>query len=132
MTRFVRWATWLLAVGSFLGGRPVGGGPQEAPRQGIYVALYERGPEWIAGKSVREFPNFDAHLTHLRAIETQLLGAGPFAGAPDEPAVGMIIFLAATDEDARKLAESDPFVQAKYTRVAKLLRWNIGKLKAWP
>lgn len=40
----------------------------------IYVALYERGPAWIPGKSVREFPDFEQHLAHIHAIERR-----PFA-----------------------------------------------------
>jgi uncharacterized protein YciI len=95
----------------------------------IYVVLYERGPAWIRGKSVREFPDFEQHLAHIRAIERKLVGAGPFTEAPGKMTVGMIIFFAATDADARKLAGSDPFVLRKYTRVTKVLRWNVDKLK---
>jgi hypothetical protein len=57
----------------------------------IYVALYERGPAWIPGKSVREFPDFEQHLAHIRAIEQKLVGAGPFTDAPGERDVDLHI-----------------------------------------
>jgi uncharacterized protein YciI len=100
-------------------------------RTAVYVATYQRGPAWTEGTSVRELPVFQQHLAHLRAIEANLLGAGPFAGAESDKTVGMIIFLAASDAEARGLAGSDPFVQAHYTRVMTVLRWEIDKLKPW-
>jgi uncharacterized protein YciI len=102
---------------------------QQPCTQRLYVGLYERGPAWIEGRSMREFPNFQQHVAHIRAIDSRLLGAGPFEGKPREITVRMIVFSAATDEDAQRLAESDPFVVAKYTRVSKVLRWQVDKLK---
>lgn len=132
MTKFIKYRIGLVAISALSVVASVNARGQGTTDQHIYVALYERGPAWVTGKSVREFPNFEEHLAHLRAIESKLLGAGPFADSPDERAVGMIIFIAATDEDARRLAESDPFVVAKYTQVTKVLRWKPEKLKGWP
>jgi uncharacterized protein YciI len=80
---------------------------------------------------VRELPVFQAHVAHIRAMEARLLGAGPFAGAQSQKTVGMIIFLATSDAEAQRLADSDPFVQAHYTRVTTVLRWEIDELKPW-
>ena len=107
-------------------------GQQGTESRHVYAALYERGPAWITGKSVRDFPNFQEHVAHIRAIESSLLGAGPFVEKSGETSIGMVLFLAANDEDAAQLAGSDPFVQARYTRVTKVLRWDIEKLKSWP
>jgi len=107
--------------------RPTGG--QQPPQKQVYVALYERGPAWVEGRSVKELPKFAEHLAHIRAIESQLLGVGPFAGNPGDSFVGMMVLVASSEDDARKLAESDPFVVAKYTRVTKVLRWQVSDLK---
>jgi uncharacterized protein YciI len=132
MTRLIRYAIALLAVSVL----SVIASPY-ARRQGtagehIYVAWYERGPAWPAGESGRKLPNFEDHLAHMHAIESRLLGAGPFVDAPNETMLGMIVFISGSDEDARKLAESDPFVIAKYTSVTNVFRWDVDKLKAWP
>jgi uncharacterized protein YciI len=130
VTGFIRYRIAVNTIVVLIGVASVGAQAQQPRDQRVYVAWYERGPAWITGKSVRDFPNFNQHLAHLRAIESNLLGAGPFAG--DQTAVGMILFTAATDEDAQRLAESDPFVVAHYTRVTTILRWKIDKLKGWP
>jgi len=83
----------------------------------IYVALYERGPQLTSQKSVRELSNYDQHLAHIQAIEPRLVGAGPVDAALGQKTIGMMLFSAASDDDARKLAESDPFIAAHYTRV---------------
>jgi len=128
MTKFINYRIGLAAICVLAVVASVDARGQGTTDQKLYVALYERGPAWMPGK----LPNFEEHIAHSRAIESKLLGAGPFADSPDEKMVGMIVFIAATDEDARRLAESDPFVVAKYTRVMKILRWQPEKLKAWP
>jgi uncharacterized protein YciI len=105
------------------------GGEQPLSTQHVYVALYERGPAWVEGESVRQLPVFQQHVAHIKSISARLLGAGPFMARPGESMIGMVLLRASSDEDARKLAESDPFVQARYTRVSKVLRWEVDKLK---
>jgi len=107
--------------------RPTGG--QQPPQKHVYVALYERGPAWVEGKPAKDLPNFPEHLAHIRAIEPQVLGVGPFAGSAGDSFIGMLVLSASSEDDARKLAESDPFVTAKYTRVTKVLRWQVAGLK---
>jgi len=104
-------------------------GEQPPPQKQVYVAVFERGPAWIEGKSVKESPKFAEHLAHIRAIESRVLGAGPFADTLGEPWVGMMVVIASSNDDARKLVESDPFVMAKYTRLTKVLRWQVNDLK---
>jgi uncharacterized protein YciI len=106
---------------------PLVGGPQPAKPQ-VYVALYERGAAWVEGKSVRDLPNFEEHVQHIRSLEPHKAGAGPFASRANESFVGMVVLLAQSEEEARKLAESDPFVMAKYTKV-KIWRWQVDSLK---
>jgi hypothetical protein len=45
-----------------------------------------------------------------RWLDTSGVRIDPFADAPGETSVGIIIFFPATDEEARTLAESNPFV----------------------
>jgi uncharacterized protein YciI len=119
-------------MSALLSAQPIHASRSDATaRPAVYVAWYQRGPAWTQEKSVRELPVFQAHVAHIRAMEARLLGAGPFAGAQSQKTVGMIIFLATSDAEAQRLADSDPFVQAHYTRVTTVLRWEIDELKPW-
>ncbi len=128
------WAQWhlVMSVVALLGAAVAPTAGQKPQAKQVYVAIYERGPAWVKGKSVRELPAFPAHLAHIRSLEPQLLGAGPFAGAPGESLTGMLVFVASNDDEAQRLAESDPFVKAKYTRVMKVIRWQVQGLKGCP
>jgi uncharacterized protein YciI len=119
----------LWAVGLLLCGALQLAGHQQPPIQQVYVALCERGPAWVEGKSVKEFPAFEQHLAHIHSIEPRLLGVGPFVGAAGETMAGMMVFFAASHDEALKVAESDPFVIGHYTRVTKVIRWQADGLK---
>jgi uncharacterized protein YciI len=126
MKRFA--SVWVVVLS--LSSAPAFSRGQQSP-QHVYVVLYEHGAAWIEGKSVRQFPNFRQHVAHIQSIESRLLGAGPFAESHGETMVGMLLFFATSDEEARRFAESDPFVIAKYTKVSKVLRWQVDKLKGF-
>jgi uncharacterized protein YciI len=130
VTTSIRYGIRLVAVGVLLMMPLFGASRPAAMSRHVYIALYQRGPAWNEGTSVHDLPDFEEHVAHIHAIESDLLGAGPFAANADP--VGMIIFLAAGDDEARRLAESDPFVRAGYTRVTNVLHWEINKLKGWP
>jgi uncharacterized protein YciI len=65
------------------------------------------------------------HLAHLRAMTEQghLLIAGPFSEQPDESLRGFCLYR--TDlEETRRLAESDPSVQAGRMAVDVMTWWT--------
>ena len=67
----------------------------------------------------------EQHLAHLRAMteEGHLLIAGPFSEQPDESLRGFCLYR--TDlEETRRLAESDPSVQAGRMAVDIMTWWT--------
>ncbi|GAX88503.1 YciI family protein [Effusibacillus lacus] len=70
-----------------------------------YVILLTKNP----GQSLTE-NLIRAHVKHLQALEEkdQLVLCGPFADSKG----GMIIIKAASYEEAKRIAEADPFVQS--------------------
>ena len=101
---------------------------QQPARPDVYVAVYEKGPAWVEGKSLRESPVFEQHLQHLRSLGDRAAGAGPFEMREGDRFVGLVIFLTRTPEEAQQLAEADPFVKAGYTR-ATVRHWRVDTLK---
>ena len=116
----------VLLVFALIVSRPVGS--QQTAKPQVYVALYERGPKWVEGKSPSELPNFAQHIEHLGSLGQHRVGAGPVAARAGEPLIGIVVLLAESEEEARKLAEADPFVVAGHTKV-KIWRWQIESLK---
>jgi uncharacterized protein YciI len=65
------------------------------------------------------------HIAHLDSLREQgvLLVGGPFSDQPDETLRGMSIYSVGPDE-ARRLAESDPSVQAGRMAVEIMTWWT--------
>ena len=53
--------------------------------------------------------NRPAHLTYMESLGPKLLLAGPLLNEDDTPKGSLFIYEADTAEDARALAENDPF-----------------------
>ena len=87
--------------------------------------LLKRGPR-AAEYSGEELDRLqEQHLAHLRAMTEQghLLIAGPFSEQPDESLRGFCLYR--TDlEETRRLAESDPSVQAGRMAVDVMTWWT--------
>ncbi|SDP20081.1 hypothetical protein SAMN04487897_14613 [Paenibacillus sp. yr247] len=81
----------------------------------IYVALL---PIVDADKSARTQP---AHLAYINRLylEGNVVMAGPFADGLS----GMVLYRADSEEEARRLAEHDPFV-LEGARTLELRAWN--------
>ena len=87
--------------------------------------LLKRGPRAAeyAGDELDRLQ--EQHLGHLRAMTEQghLLVAGPFSEQPDESLRGFCLYR--TDlEETRRLAESDPSVQAGRMAVDIMTWWT--------
>jgi uncharacterized protein len=87
--------------------------------------LLKRGPRGLEFSDEELGRLQEQHLAHLRAMTEQghLLIAGPFSEQPDESLRGFCLYR--TDlEETRRLAESDPSVQAGRMAVEIMTWWT--------
>jgi uncharacterized protein YciI len=87
--------------------------------------LLKRGPRALEFSDEELERLQEQHLAHLRAMTEQghLLIAGPFSEQPDESLRGFCLYR--TDlEETRRLAESDPSVQAGRMAVDIMTWWT--------
>ena len=87
--------------------------------------LLKRGPRALEFSDEELDRLQEQHLAHLRAMteEGHLLIAGPFSEQPDESLRGFCLYC--TDlEETRRLAESDPSVQAGRMAVDIMTWWT--------
>ena len=92
---------------------------------GYSFVLLKRGPRALEF-SEEELERLQAqHLSHLDAMREQghLLVAGPFSDQPDETLRGFCLYRTSVEE-TRRLAESDPSVQAGRMAVDVMGWWT--------
>ncbi len=77
-----------------------------------YLGLIRKGPSWTPGETPEILALQEAHMANIRRLgaEGKLLLAGPFTDGGDLR--GLFLFEAASLEEARALADSDPAVKA--------------------
>jgi uncharacterized protein len=90
------------------------------------VGLLSAGPKWTAERTPESAKLQEGHMANIkRMAETgKLVVAGPFTGN-NQTLRGMFIFKA-TLEEARKLADADPAIQAGRLTL-ELFPWYAGK-----
>jgi uncharacterized protein YciI len=66
------------------------------------------------------------HLDYLNALGKKLVFAGALLDADDKPEGSLVVFEAETLEEARKMAEADPFVAAGVFGSVEIRRWRIA------
>jgi uncharacterized protein YciI len=81
-----------------------------------FVVFYAPGPAWDHSKSFQDQPGIKAHPRYLQSLLTEgrLVMGGAFQ---DDSNSGMSILDAASLEEARTIAESDPTVKAGLLKV---------------
>jgi len=93
-----------------------------------YLVLLKRpaNPPQFEQKALEDLQQ--RHLAHLTAMHRagKLLVAGPFEEQKDPALRGLCLYRTATADDARKLAEADPAVQARRLEV-EVLAWWVEK-----
>jgi hypothetical protein len=110
---------------------------QPAPAQQrplVFAVTYERGAAWDAAKGGFQQTGITDHMQFLRTNGEKLLAGAPFqqglpAGATDQT-VGMILLLAATQEEAETLVASDPAVASRLMK-ATVRRWLVERVKGY-
>ena len=140
--RVSKWAAAAATLALVLGAPARGGEPAplpaapavEAPRPQVFVAIYERGPAWADGKGAFEQAGIREHMAYLRANWATLIGAAPFeqglpAGAADR-VVGMVLVLAASQQEAEALVGADPAISGKLM-TATVRHWLADRVKAY-
>ncbi len=104
---------------------------QEKPKQ-VFAALYSRGSAWVEGKSPFEQQAIPEHVQHIQGLGERLIGAAPFDkdhADPEDRTVGLVVFFADDEADAREWAEADPSVEAKVME-AKVYSWPVEWVRA--
>ena len=66
------------------------------------------------------------HLAHLNALDAsgKLAFAGPFLGEDGKPTGSLVVVKAETIEEARQIAESDPYAKAGLFANVEVKAWN--------
>jgi uncharacterized protein YciI len=94
----------------------------------VFAAFYERGPAWDPTKAVVAQPTIREHVAQHEALGTRLIAAAPFAPRAGDPAVGMVVFVAASAADAQRWLDQDPAVLGGVMR-AILRRWGVSAVR---
>jgi uncharacterized protein len=94
---------------------------------GYSFVLLKRGPRAFEYSDEELDRLQEQHLAHLDAMKEQghLLVAGPFSDQPDETLRGFCLYRTSVDE-TRRLAESDPSVQAGRMAV-EVMGWQTKR-----
>ena len=125
-----------LVVGfvGFVGASPAPHDPPPTPPAEVggfemttyFVGFLYRGPKWTAESTPETQRIQEGHMANIRRMGEagKLLVAGPFSD--DGDLRGLYVFKVATKEEAEKLVESDPAVQAGRLRF-ELHPWFAAK-----
>lgn len=65
-----------------------------------------------------------AHLDHLKGLGAALRFAGPFLDADGKPTGSLLVVEAASEDEARRLADADPHARAGLFATVTVRRWN--------
>jgi uncharacterized protein YciI len=105
--------------------------PAAAQPRRVFVAIYDRGPRWIQGKSAFEQAGIHEHILHHEALAVRLIGAAPFVMGPDDSTVGLIVFEAENQDAAQAWLAADPAVVNGVLK-AVVREWRVSRVKAFP
>ena len=108
--------------------------PAAQARLPAFVAIYERGPAWDESKGVFEQTGINGHMQFLRASSDKLIAAARFRqgtepGATDRT-VGMVVLMAATQEEAERLIATDPAIVGNVMR-ATVRHWLVERVRSY-
>ena len=131
-TRFTLTILAMLATIGFQSGAHHAAQSPATQRTPVFVAIYDRGPAWDESKGTLQQTGIAEHSQFLRANSAKLIAAAPFqqALAPggSDRTVGMVITLAATQEEAESLIAGDPAIAGKLM-TATVRRWLVDRVK---
>jgi uncharacterized protein len=108
--------------------------PPKPPQSGgefqmaqYFLVLLKKGPQWTGTPTVETAKIQEGHMANIRkmAATGKLVVAGPTEGKDDDLR-GIFIFLAADEDEVRKLMAPDPAVAAGRLQ-PEVHRWWAGK-----
>lgn len=98
--------------------------------QHLFLAMYDRGPSWIQGKTFVDQPHMADHVAYFRGLGDDLIAAGPIEPLEGSALDGLILFTARDRETAQHWLDNDPLVIANVTS-ARLVSWSARSIKGW-
>ena len=117
---------WILLV--ILLALPVSADQAPPNMEKYYLVLLKRpaNPPQLEPKTLEDLQK--RHLEHLKSmyLAGKMVVAGPFAEQKDPTLRGLCLYRVESLEEARKLAEGDPMVQARRLEV-EVLAWWVEK-----
>ena len=123
-----------LATIGFLSSRHLAAQNPATQRGPVFVAIYDRGPAWDDSKAALQQTGIAEHSQFLRSNSEKLIAAAPFqqalATGGSDRAVGMVIALAATQEEAEGLIATDPAIAGRLM-TATVRRWLVDRVKGY-
>jgi uncharacterized protein YciI len=99
-------------------------------KAGVFVAVYERGSAYEAGKHISEQTNIRDHIAYTEALEDMLIAGGLLTALADDNVVGMIIFEAESADAAKQWLGKDPGVAGKVLS-ASMRQWDVSNIRGY-
>jgi uncharacterized protein YciI len=118
----------VLVVAAATGPLPARGADKPFEMESVQLVLLIRAPTWKKLPAEEAEALQKRHIAHLEAMGKagHAVVAGPFSDQTDPAYRGVCIYRVGSVEEARKLAEQDPAVQAGQLRV-EAMTWWYGK-----
>ncbi|ODT71118.1 MAG: hypothetical protein ABS75_10335 [Pelagibacterium sp. SCN 63-23] len=88
----------------------------------LYAMIAKDAP----GTGQQRLDTRPVHLQYLESLGKKLVFAGALLDGEDKPEGSLVIFSTETLEEARQLAEADPFVAAGVFGSIEIKRWRIA------
>jgi uncharacterized protein YciI len=108
-------------------------GKPQAGSSAHLLVFFRRGPAWSRGVPSARHPALEGHGRYVDRLfeDGTLVIAGPLLDASGRVALkavtgAVFVLRAATPQEARRLAEADPAVQAGLLEVAEVRHWGIS------
>lgn len=97
--------------------------PAEPQRVTLFAAVVKPGPAWLEAQAAARRPDMSRHLAYTAQLrsEGKLVIGGPFGDGTG----GLLVYRAASLEDARSFLENDPAVIEKFFD-AELHPWLVN------
>jgi uncharacterized protein len=88
-----------------------------------FVVLWEPGPAWVQGKTVREQPYWDGHAAFMDALfdKGMVVLGGPFADGTGS----MVIWESESEQELADLLARDPYVIHGIFALKSLKQWTL-------
>lgn len=93
---------------------------------GVFAVRTAKGPEWVAGRDIREQPGWDEHAAFFDGLveEGVVIIGGPI-GSDDDEDVALIAVDCADERELRYTFARDPWAASGVLRVKDVRPWAL-------